>query len=105
MRAQKLMVEAQAIPAEMEIDRIKAITTNLKEGESDDREFERRLKVADRMLKEKQMDMQFQMKQGAQQNGIPTRPPASSGADQQQLQQAFAADNNARGAGGRINVA
>jgi len=104
-RAQKLAIEAQAIPAEMEIDRIKAITTNLKEGESDDREFERRLKVADRMLKEKQMDMNFEMKQGAQQNGIPTRPPASSGADQQQLQQAFAADNNARGAGGRINVA
>ena len=64
-RAQKLSVEAQAIPAEMEIERIKAITTNLKEGESDDREFERRLKVADRMLKEKQMDMNFKKQQGA----------------------------------------
>jgi hypothetical protein len=103
-RAQKLMIEAQAIPAEMEIDRIKAITTNLKDGESDDKEFERRLKVADRMLKEKQMDMNFQMKQGAQQNGIPTRPEPNSGADQQQLQQAFAADPNARGAGGSIRV-
>jgi len=103
-RAQKLMIEAQAIPAEMEIDRIKAITTNLKDGESDDKEFERRLKVADRMLKEKQMDMNFQMKQGAQPNGIPTRPEPNSGADQQQLQQAFAADNSARGAGGSIRV-
>jgi len=104
-RAQKLAIEAQAIPAEMEIERIKAITTNLKDGESDDREFERRLKVADRMLKEKQMDMQFHMKQGAQGNGITERPPAGSGADQQQLQQAFAADNSARGAGGSIRVA
>ena len=104
-RAQKLMIEAQAIPAEMEIERIKAITTNLKEGESDDREFERRLKVADRMLKEKQMDMNFEMKQGASPNGITERPPAGSGADQQQLQQAFAADNSARGAGGSIRVA
>jgi len=103
-RAQKLSVEAQAIPAEMEIERIKAITTNLKEGESDDREFERRLKVADRMLKEKQMDMNFKKQQGAQQNGIPARTQSSSGADQQQLQQAFEADNSSRGAGGSIRV-
>jgi len=103
-RAQKLSVEAQSIPAEMEIERIKAITTNLKEGESDDREFERRLKVADRMLKEKQMDMNFKKQQGAQQNGIPARTQSSSGADQQQLQQAFEADNSSRGAGGSIRV-
>jgi len=103
-RAQKLMIEAKAIPLEMEIDRIKAITTNLKDGESDDKEFERRLKVADRMLKEKQMDMQFNSKQGAQNNGIPARPQPSSGADQQQLQQAFEQAGRARGAGGQINV-
>ena len=109
MRAQKLMVEAQVIPEELEIDRIKAITTNLKEGDSDDKEFERRMQVADRILKDKQIAMQYQSKQqqqqGAQQNGIPTRPEPSSGADQQQLQQAFEADNTARGAGGSIRVA
>jgi hypothetical protein len=103
-RAQKLSVEAQSIPAEMEIERIKAITTNLKDGENDDKEFERRLQVADRMLKDKAMEMNFQMKQGAQQNGIPARTQSSSGADQQQLQQAFEADNSSRGAGGSIRV-
>jgi len=85
MRAQKLMVEAQAIPAEMEIDRIKAITTNLRDGENDDREFERRLAVADRMLKDKEIDLKQMNLHGAQNNGIPTRPQPSGGADQQQL--------------------
>jgi len=103
-RAEKLAMEAKVIPLEMEIDRIKAITTNLKDGENDDKEFERRLQVADRMLKDKAMEMNFQMKQGAQQNGIPARTQSSSGADQQQLQQAFEADNSSRGAGGSIRV-
>ena len=99
-RAQKLMVEAQAIPQEMEIDRIKAITTNLKDGENDDREFERRLAVADRILKDKEITLKSQ----GQQNGISTRPPASSGANQRELQQAFEQNNQARGANGNIRV-
>jgi len=99
-RAQKLMVEAQAIPQEMEIDRIKAITTNLKDGENDDREFERRLAVADRILKDKEITLKSQ----GQQNGISTRPPASSGANQRELQQAFEQNNQARGASGNIRV-
>ena len=104
MRAQKLMVEAKAIPAEMEIDRIKAITTNLRDGENDDKEFERRLKIADRMLKDKEINLKQMNLHGGQSNGIPTRTQPNSGANQQQLQQAFEADNAARGAGGRINV-
>ena len=99
-RAQKLMVEAQAIPQEMEIDRIKAITTNLKDGENDDREFERRLAVADRILKDKEITLKSQ----GQQNGISTRPPSSSGANQRELQQAFEQNNQARGASGNIRV-
>jgi len=99
-RAQKLMVEAQAIPQEMEIDRIRAITTNLKDGENDDREFERRLAVADRILKDKEITLKSQ----GQQNGISTRPPASSGANQRELQQAFEQNNQARGANGNIRV-
>jgi len=104
MRAQKLMVEAKAIPVEMEIDRIKAITTNLKDGENDDREFERRLKVADRMLKEKAIDLKQMNPNGAQNNGIPARAQPSSGANQQQLQQAFEQAGRPRGAGGQINA-
>ena len=47
-RAQKLTMEAQAIPQELEIDRIKAITTNLQAGTADDKEFERRIKCLKR---------------------------------------------------------
>ncbi len=54
-RAQKLATEAQSIPQELEIDKIKAITTNIREGNDDDREFERRLKVSDQLLKEREV--------------------------------------------------
>ena len=54
-RAQKLMAEAQAIPQELEIDRIKAITTNLEVGDADDKEFERRIKMSKEMLKEREI--------------------------------------------------
>lgn len=54
-RAQKLATEAQSIPQELEIDKIKAITTNIREGSDDDREFERRLKVSDQLLKEREV--------------------------------------------------
>ena len=56
-RAQKLATEAQAIPQELEIDKIKAITTNIREGSDDDREFERRLKVSDQLLKEREVEI------------------------------------------------
>ena len=52
-RAAKLAAEAQAVPQELEIDKINAITRNLKEGDAEDKEFERRMKVADSLLKEK----------------------------------------------------
>ena len=52
-RAIKLAAEAQAVPQELEIDKINAITRNLKEGDAEDKEFERRMKVADSLLKEK----------------------------------------------------
>jgi hypothetical protein len=54
-RANKMIVEAQLAPEELEIDRIEAITRNLKEGDQEDKEFERRLKVADKLLKERQL--------------------------------------------------
>ena len=55
-RATKLIAEAQAVPVELEIDRINAVTRNLREGDAEDKEFERRLKVADALLKEKQIE-------------------------------------------------
>jgi hypothetical protein len=54
-RAGKLVAEAQAVPEELEIDKINAITRNLKEGDQDDKEFERRMKVAEVLLKERQL--------------------------------------------------
>jgi len=99
-RAQKLAAETQAVPQELEIERIKAITANIKEGNEDDKQFERRLAVADRILKDKAIEFKSQ----GTQNGISTRPPASSGANQSELQQSFEQDSQARGAGGNIRV-
>ena len=56
-RAGKLAVEAQLAPEEVEIEKIEAVTRNLKEGDQDDKEFERRLKVANTLLKEKELEM------------------------------------------------
>ena len=54
-RASKLVAEAQAVPQELEIDKINAITRNLKEGDQDDKEFERRMRIAEAMLKEREV--------------------------------------------------
>ena len=52
-RAGKYVIETQLAPEELEIEKIEAITRNLKDGDGDDKEFERRLKVAEVALKEK----------------------------------------------------
>ena len=72
-RAQKIAMETQLMPQELEIDRMKAVTTNLKSGTEDDKEFERRLKVADMLLKEKAM------KKAAPNNTIPMQPRGPNG--------------------------
>jgi hypothetical protein len=54
-RAQKLAAEAAVVPQELEIDKINAITRNLREGDQEEKEFERRMKVADTLLKERQI--------------------------------------------------
>ena len=89
-RAGKAMMETQLAPQELEIDKIKAITTNIKDGDGDDREFERRMRIAQSLLKEKELELKFQQQpstaqqgvgNGSQQAGI-NRP---SGTDQQQV--------------------
>ena len=55
-RAQKYTVEAQLEPQEVEIKRIEAITRNLAAGDQDDKEFERRLKVAQAITKDKEVE-------------------------------------------------
>ncbi len=66
-RAQKIAIEAQLLPQELEIDKIKAITANLKAGDQDDKEFERRMKIAQTMLKEKEIDLKTPTQQQPQQ--------------------------------------
>lgn len=80
-RAQKIAIEAQLLPQELEIDKIKAITANLKAGDQDDKEFERRMKIAQTLLKEKEIDLKTPTQQPTQRpapqapmqlQGIPT---------------------------------
>jgi hypothetical protein len=56
-RAQKLQQEAAAVPQETEIKKIEAITRNINKGTQDDSEFERRMQIADRVLKDKDLNI------------------------------------------------
>ena len=59
-RAQKIVAETQAIPVELENDRIKAVSTNIRAGDQDDKEFERRIKLANTLLKEREIAVKEQ---------------------------------------------
>ena len=75
-RAVKLSVEAETVPKELEIDLINAITKNLKEGDQEDKEFERRLRVAETLLKERELIGKENANQQRTRNTPePTRPP------------------------------
>jgi hypothetical protein len=52
----KLLEETRLLPMEIEVDIMRASTTNLSEGSNDEREFERRYKLAELLLKEKGVD-------------------------------------------------
>ena len=78
-RATKLVAEAQAVPQELEIDKINAVTRNLREGDAEDKEFERRMRVADTLLKEKQIEGRTNVN-NTERNATPARP------DQPQVQ-------------------
>ncbi len=71
-RAQKYAVEAQLEPEVVKAKLAAALSTNLQEGNADDSEFAKRAKIADLMLKEKDIQsneriaaMQMQSKQKA----------------------------------------
>ena len=87
-RATKLAAEAQAVPQELEIDRINAVTRNLREGDAEDKEFERRMRVADTLLKEKQIEGKNNVNQ--------QRTTKSSESNEQPLQRPMEEDNRAR---------
>jgi len=72
-RATKLAAEAQAVPVELEIDRINAVTRNLKEGDQEDKEFERRMRVADTLLKNKAIEGKTNVN-NSERDATPARP-------------------------------
>lgn len=54
-RAAKYTTEAQAVPVRLENDRIRAISANIQPGNQDDKEFEKRARVAELVLKEREI--------------------------------------------------
>ena len=57
-RAQKITSEIPIDRFEAETDRIKALATNIKAGNEDDKEFEKRAKIAELYLKEQAINLQ-----------------------------------------------
>ena len=55
-RAGKYSIETDLAPKEVEISKINALNKNLAVGNEDDKEFERRLRVAEVLLKEAELD-------------------------------------------------
>ena len=84
-RAIKYMEEAKSIPKELEVAKIKAITANLDDGVEDDREFLKRLKIADVHLREKAMDMKQEEAREARQMQINTPVPPQTQSLPEQL--------------------
>lgn len=60
-KANQSQVDAALAPARVEIEKIKAITTNIRKGDGDDSEFAKRIKIAELKLKEKDIDIKAEM--------------------------------------------
>lgn len=73
-RAAKYAIETELAPQELQIDLINAATRNLKEGDADDKDFDRRLKIADRLLKEREVEVKRNNANDANGNEQPVQP-------------------------------
>lgn len=71
-RAQKYQVEASLEQYNSETQRIKAASTNVKEGDADDKEFEKRMKLAELTLKKQRQEADIANKAATN-----TKPPSS----------------------------
>ena len=92
-RAKKYDMDTMLAPQELEIDKIEAITKNLKEGDQDDKEFDRRLKIAQTLIKQAEADQK-----GAKNANDPERVRPASAPDQRGIQRAL---QSAVGGGGQ----
>jgi len=54
---QQIMVETQLMPEESKARLVAALSTNIKQGDADDKEFARRAKIAELSLKEKEINL------------------------------------------------
>jgi hypothetical protein len=55
-RTAKVNTETELLPMEAETDRLKVLTTNINEGDADEKEFLQRAKVAELVLKEREIE-------------------------------------------------
>ena len=55
-RAAKVQLETELLPMEAETDRLKVLTTNINDGDADEKEFLQRAKVAELVLKEREIE-------------------------------------------------
>ena len=75
-RAAKYQVEAQVEQYNAETQRIKAVSTNLDQGSADDKEFEKRMKLAELTLKKQRQDADLEGKK--EQREMPSIMPEES---------------------------
>jgi len=68
-RAQKIGLEARGVPVELETDRIKAVAASQRANE-DDKDFEKRMRIANLALDEKKLGLEVVKENG---NGQPQR--------------------------------
>ena len=96
-RAAKYAEETKAIPEEMEIDRIKAATTNLRDGENDDKEFDRRLRVLSELREERKLSASEKMAENTiNQTTNDTRRMDTEEAEKNELEQLLAQETEAQ---------
>ena len=96
-RAAKYAEETKAIPEEMEIDRIKAATTNLRDGENDDKEFDRRLRVLSELREERKLSASEKLAENTiNQTANDARRMDTADAEQNQLNQLMAEETQAQ---------
>ena len=55
-RAAKVALETELLPMDAETDRLKVLTTNVADGDVDEKEFLKRAKIAELVLKEREIE-------------------------------------------------
>jgi hypothetical protein len=83
-RAQKYGVEMEMDKYNAETNRIKAVATNLDKGDADEKEFEKRYRAAELLLKEREIAVKERASQGVTNANI-NRNAEDSGSDQQSV--------------------